>query len=125
MTYEQFADLVSKLYQFKQNDSKYLEGMPSDVREFVATNRLAESLYAQIDLGLSAAFGSRWPDVQWFLQDWKPGFHIKVKAPGPTPFSKTSGIESMEDYLVYPKTFVIESLEDYLAYAKEQLFSKA
>lgn len=110
MTYEQFAALVSKLYQFKQNDSKYLEGMPSDVREFVATNQFAESLYAQIDLGLSAAFGSRWTDVQWFLQDWKPGFHIKVETQEPPTFAKT---------------FVIESLEDYLAYAKEQLFSKA
>ena len=106
MTFDEFSSTVRILFEQGQANAKYLEGLPFQVREFLVTNSLAESLYSQVECLGKAAFGPMWPDVAWFLQDWQPGFEIVVGQPP-------------EEVKRYP----IGGLDDYLAYAKEQLFS--
>lgn len=105
MTFDAFSTLVRALYDRMQADNAYLDALPSQVSEFVATNDLSESLYVQRELLSAAAFGEHWPDVSWFLYDWVAGFAITVRVD--TPESTT---------------YVINSLDDYLAYAEKELF---
>ncbi len=105
MNFETFAGLVSSLHEKIEADTTFLDGLPAQVSEFVATNALSESLYVQRDLLCAAAFGERWPDVQWFLYDWRPGFAIHV------------AVDTLE-----PREYPIHNLADYLAYAKKELF---
>lgn len=105
MTYDEFSALVRTLHERISADNQMLDALPAQVREFLGTNQLAESLYAQRELLAAAAFGAHWPDVNWFLFEWRPGFEITTDATTPRA-----------------ATYVIKSIDDYLAYAKEQLF---
>jgi len=106
MTFDEFSTLVRTLHERLHAEKAFLDSLPSQVSEFVATNDLSELLYDQRELLCAAAFGERWPDVSWFLFDWLPGFAITV------------GVDSQT-----PKDYVIHSVDDYLAYAKNELFS--
>lgn len=107
MNFEQFSGLVSRLYEHKVSNARFTDPLPPQVSEFLITNPLTESLYSQVELVAEAAFGERWPDVRWFLEDWRPGFEIHLESEGRPP-----------------QVCKIESLEDYLSYAKEHLFSQ-
>ncbi len=102
MNFDAFSTLVTRLHAAKSADTSFLNGLPSQVSEFVATNTLSESLYAQLEAASAAAFGDLWPDVQWFLQEWRPSFEI-VCGVG-TPQARTYAIQGLEDYLAYAGT---------------------
>lgn len=101
MNFDAFSKLVTALHVAKTADTTYLDSMPSQVGEFVATNSLSESLYVQLETVSAAAFGDLWPDVQWFLQEWRPGFEIVCGVD--TPAVRSYAIGGLEDYLVYAK----------------------
>jgi len=105
LDYAAFATLVGQLHEHKAAENAYLDALPAQVREFIGTNEFSEMLYAQRALLSRAAFGETWPDVEWFLYEWRPGFEITTDNSTPRA-----------------ATYVINSLDDYLAYAKEQLF---
>lgn len=105
MTFSEFSALVLSLHDRTRAENAYLDALPSQVREFIATNQLSEQLYAQRDFLCEAVFGEHWPDVNWFLFDWKPGFCIVV------------GTESAVRYEIH-------TVDDYLAYAEKELFTE-
>lgn len=106
MDFQTFSTLVRQLYEHKMANDAYIRPLPLQLQELMVTNPLAESLYTQQALLGQAAFGEHWPDVRWFLEDWKPGFEIQVRVDQPPA----------------PTCYVINSLEDYLDYARRELF---
>ncbi len=106
MTFPEFEALVRALFSHTRAETAYLDALPGQVSEFLVANPYAESLARQGELLGAAAFGAHWPDVRWFLQDWRPGFEVVVHPN--TPMSRT-----------YP----IHDLEGYLAYARAELFA--
>ncbi len=105
MTYLEFDSLVRALFERTRADTAYLDALPAQVSEFIVGTPYAESLCEQLELLGASAFGEHWPDVRWFLQDWRPGFDVTVR-PG-------TALER-----VYP----IADLEGYLRYARAELF---
>ena len=109
MEFEQFKRLVTQLHEKRQAEAAYLEPLPVDLREFLASNTVVELLREQLELICTAAFDEHWNDVSWFINDWKPGYEIRV--------SKDQG-RTVTGY-------VINDLSDYLRYAKCELFAEA
>lgn len=104
LTYSGFCALVRKLKEQLAEEAVFLDGLPAQVSEFLGTNALTELLRSQCEVLASAAFGEHWPDVNWFLYEWRPGFEIVTDATTPRA-----------------ATYTINSIDDYFAYAKEQL----
>lgn len=106
LSFERFSGLVRYLHEQKEQNAQYLDKLPNQLSEVLVTNPVAESLYNQLDTVCEALFAQHWQDVQWFLQEWRPGFTIELQEQEGRP----------------AKTYVINDLADYLSYAKECLF---
>lgn len=105
MEFEQFKALVTLCHDLKQQNDQYLGALPSDVGFFIGTNDYSERLHQEIAALRKASFGEFAADVQWFLEEWRPGFEINVMA-GP----------------LGPREYIIQDLGDYLEYARIELF---
>jgi len=106
ITPDAFDTLLRQLQELKAKADAYLDPLPAEVSTLLVTNAYAEAHYAQLSLLGAAAFGDAWPDVDWFLNEWRPGFTITVRV----------GTPEQHEYTLH-------SLEDYLAYAHAELFA--
>lgn len=106
LSYEQFCQMVTFLHEHQAQNKQYLDALPNQLSEVLVTNPFAESIHIQLDAVCKALFAQHWPDVEWFLNEWRPGYNIELQAQEGKP----------------AKTYVLNSLADYLSYAKECLF---
>lgn len=104
LTYEDFCTLVTRLLELKTQAQAYLEPLPTELVSALTDNAYAKAHWEMLTLVSVSAFGEAWPDVEWFLHEWRPGLNIMVDYPDGT------------------KEYTIHSLEDYLAYAKMELY---
>lgn len=106
LTPDAFDKLLRQLHALNTKAEAYLDELPAEFSTLLVGNEHAEAQYQQLALLGAAAFADAWLDVDWFLNEWRPGFTITVRA----------GTEQQREY-------VLNSLDDYLAYAHAELFA--
>jgi hypothetical protein len=66
--------LFRKLYDNAIARDNYTDRIPSDIRAVVCCNQYTENLLYDRSMLLEAAFGEHTQSVEWFLDEWFPGY---------------------------------------------------
>lgn len=112
MNYNEFEYVVTNLYNLYQDNERYLDSVPYDVREFIMGNYHVENVYKSYELMAKNYFGEFYEDVSWFIYDCTDSIKA-VKSLGDSPNVIT---RDGTDYW-------INDLQSYLDYVKIELFN--
>lgn len=110
MKYNDFEEVVTKLYNFKLQNDKYMENIPSDINEFVYANTYVENLLKMYDTIAKKYFGDMYEDINWFIYELTDNIKAYENNDNPNIIS-ANGAE-----------YWINNLETYLSYARIELF---
>ena len=96
---QKLIDVVKRLKTDEEEMSKYLDSIPSDIRDGFFDNFYANAQVLQRDYLVDVLFGVMAEDVQWFLYEFIAG-----KSPGPhcvLPDGTEFTYNTNEDYYEY------------------------
>lgn len=110
MNYNDFKEVVTELYELKLDSDKYLDSVPSDIREVVYDNRYIDNHYRMFDVTIKALLKDLYYDFSWFLYELSDSVKSYPNKDNPN-ITCTNGNQ-----------YWIHNLETYLEYAKIELF---
>lgn len=110
MKYNDFEEVVTKLYNFKLQNDKYMENIPSDINEFIFANTYVENILKMYDAIAKKYFGDIYTDISWFINE----LDDSIKA--------YELIDSPNIVCADGAEYWIHDLESYLSYARIELF---
>ena len=89
-------ELFIYIYKEQQQQIKYLESVPQDIRPFIFDNEHANSIGMVNEKLIEAVFGEHASSIFWFLYDWAPGRKCGVDG-------DLTVINSIDDYIEWMK----------------------
>ena len=69
--------LFRELYKSDVKRLNYFDTVPHDLRA-VMLNQYTDHLFNDRDMLIKFAFGEHANSVEWFLNDWQPGFEVGI-----------------------------------------------
>lgn len=110
MKYDEFEQLVTRLYRLKLDNDAYIKSIPMDINAFVFENTYIDNTLKMLDLSMGALFKDLYGDVEWFLYELSDN----VKA---YPMKDDPNI------IINGQRYWVHNLETYLEYARIELFN--
>lgn len=72
-------ELFRELYKSKIDNDAYLETIPKDINTAFFDNKYVNNLEQDKANLIKLAFGEHWYSIEWFLNEWKPGYEVGMK----------------------------------------------
>lgn len=111
MNYNDFEEVVTKLYEIKNKKQKYIDKIPYDIRQAVWDNEFHSLTENTIEFLLEKYLGEYHQDFNWFYYELSDTVKA-YKENGDSPNTISHGRE-----------YWIHDLDSYLEYAKKELFN--
>ena len=110
MNYNDFCDVVTDWYEFNEKSTKYIDSIPSDLRESVYNNEYINNTSSIFDIIAKKYFGDLYEDICWFIYECND----RIKA--------WQYQDSPPNVTIHGREYWINDLQSYLHYAKIELF---
>ena len=116
ITFDEFRQLAQKITKLKEDNDRYLDSIPTDIKSFIFNNTYIENELIQNSIALKLLLGDNlYDDFQWFL--WENPRSNKKNGDEPNIIINSDKIESVKRY------YYIHNLETYLEYVYIEYFS--
>lgn len=115
ITFDEFRQLAQKITKLKEDNDRYLDSIPTDIKSFIFNNTYIENELIQNSIALKLLLGDNlYDDFQWFL--WENPRSNKKNGDEPNIIINSDKIESVKRY------YYIHNLETYLEYVYIEYF---
>ena len=115
ITFDEFRQLAQKIAKLKEDNDRYLDSIPTDIKSFIFDNTYIENELIQNSIALKLLLGDNlYDDFQWFL--WDNSRSNKENGDEPNIIINSDKIESLKRY------YYIHNLETYLEYVYIEYF---